>query len=220
MTSKNKRILGVIVIVLVIAGLYRTSKKSQNSVNAPELTEAPEKAAALTPAQDHKETLSELPQPHNTPEMAATSTLNDKNKAEPQIKLDETKVFTIRNNMKFSLAAMYVAQKAYFAEYNRFSTDFKDVGFSWPENQIADYKIGFMDSNMDQIINPNEISSLAKDINLQDLRSFCKYDCTIRSDGFEVITATNLDSDPDLEIWIINENKVMKQVFDDLAPRK
>lgn len=131
------------------------------------------------------------------------------------------KIQQVRRKMKSTLVSIYAAQTTFFAEYNRYSVDFKETGFSLDMNSSKlDFKFGFIDSDSDQYIEPNQYSNLSKQFKLQDVRKFCKAGCTIRADGFEAIIATNLDNDSDLDVWTINEKKEMEHVFDDLAPPK
>lgn len=134
------------------------------------------------------------------------------------VKLTPEKIKQVRIKMKSSLSSAYVAEQAYFAEFEKYSVDFKEMGFYLDlNNQALDFKFGFMDSDSDKFIEANQYSSLSKDIKLQDARKFCKAECTIRNDGFEVMSATNLDNDDDLDVWTINQNKELEHVFDDLA---
>lgn len=125
------------------------------------------------------------------------------------------KVQQVRSSMKVSLAAIYAAQMAYQSEYEGYSSDLNAIGFRIDDGP-QDFKVGFPESNSDMILGKSTYTDLAKNINFQDLLRHCLHGCTSSKDQFEVIVASNLDADDDLEVWVINERKEMIQVIDDL----
>jgi len=155
--------------------------------------------------------------------------------------LTPEQIEAIRTEMKVSLAAMYGAEKSYFSEYGRYTTDFNQLGYS-PERREINIKTGFVAAyqpenplktedprfmSFDEFFSeyppkggqdPLKFSPSAEGFRLADVSRFCRQGCTASESGFEIISASNLDGDPDLDVWTINEKKELVHAFDDLAP--
>ncbi len=145
--------------------------------------------------------------------------------------------------MKVSLAALYAGQKSFFAEYSRYSTDFLALGYS-PEGSLK-HKTGFLrpynpkeatsptEQSGRQILSTDELNDLyereqgpnklfsitpeAKKISLEMAARFCRNGCTADGEHFEIFAVANLDEDPDLDVWLIDETKTILHANDDLA---
>jgi hypothetical protein len=50
---------------------------------------------------------------------------------------------------------------------------------------------------------------------VRDLERHCRRGCTASRDRFEMVAAFNLDADPTLDVWIINESKELIHIVDD-----
>jgi hypothetical protein len=168
----------------------------------------------------------------------------------PEGEFQLTKAQEIRSSMKVSLAALYAAQKAFYSEFGRYSTDFHALGYS-PGGENMQYKTGFLRAYLPkQGRSPSEATQgpvLSHDdldadlrrksssgsagakglsfapgmeyVRLEQAAGFCRDGCTASETGFEILSVANLDQDPDLDVWVINENKEMLHVQDDLAVR-
>ncbi len=151
--------------------------------------------------------------------------------------LTEQEIRVRRSEMKLSLSAMYGAEKSFFSEFHRYTTDFNGMGYA-PEREVITIKTGFivpyypakLVGNEDpRLMSYDEYytserrpSSVAyapgvENIRLGDLSNLCKMGCTATDTGFELISATNLDADDDLDVWLINHRKELLHVQDDLA---
>ena len=149
----------------------------------------------------------------------------------------------IRSSMKVSLAALYAAQKSFYSEYARYSTDFNALGYS-PEDETFRHKTGFLKtftpleptsetearsrqvSSFDELDayyrerDPNgrlPFSPETESLDLEDAARFCRKGCTASETEFEILSAANLDDDPELDVWLIDETKMLVHVNDDLA---
>lgn len=146
----------------------------------------------------------------------------------------------IRGELKLVLSGIYSAEKAFFSEAGRFSTDFDVLGwmplarelkvkagflypYSPPPDEFRDRGDRF---DTDQLVEASQVyddpqsrmvyAETARKVSLRTLGSYCEMNCTADAKGFEVIAAANLDEDDDLEIWRINDRKELVQVFDDV----
>lgn len=225
MADKTKKQLAGIIVILVFVPLFIGVFKIYETIHAPTDSKEPSHTYNDTnltseegvPPARYSTDPAIAGLVSETVVLNAPSQKSDNKEAKKE-KLTPQKIQQIRIKIKSTLAAIYTSEAAYFAEYNRYSVDFKEMGFYVDlNNSNLDFKFGFSDSDSDQFIEANQYSALAKDFKLQDVRKFCKADCTIRAGGFEAIIATNLDDDDDLDVWTINEKKELEHVFDDLA---
>lgn len=171
----------------------------------------------------------------------STSTISDlEGSPDPSLPPQSLDVQNARISMKATLNSIYIAEKAYFAEYARYSTDLLHLGWT-PEGNPLVMKAGFLrpfqpanlapeeDSrrlNTDIFLNDRnaldqsgkryEYDTQAKSVELNSLTKYCQAGCTASADSFELIAASNLDDDPTLDIWVINERKILTQISDDL----
>lgn len=158
----------------------------------------------------------------------------------------EKEIQEIRVGMRVSLAALYGAQKSFFSEYNRYASDFDALGYS-PEEKVFRFNTGFLrpyypsasrstpvEREAQQIhsyesIVEREIREMGQaghkfspemqNVRLEEAASFCRNSCTASETQFEMISVANLDEDPDLDVWLMNDKKELVQVQDDLAPQ-
>lgn len=151
------------------------------------------------------------------------------------------KAMRIRSEMKLSLSGIYAAQRAFFTESGRYTTDFDVMGWM-PTVQKLSAKVGFLYPfqppqdefndrpdrfDTDQLVesslsyeDPDSHFSYAEsatDVSMRSLGSFCEASCSADANHFEVIAAANLDDDEELDVWRINDRKELTHVFDDLA---
>lgn len=147
----------------------------------------------------------------------------------------------IRTEIKISLSGLYAAERAFFAEAGRYSTDFDVVGWM-PTSQKLSAKVGFlypyqpppdeyrdrMDRfDTDQIVEASKTyedpeshmsyQDSAARVSLRSLGSYCEMNCTADATSFEAVAAANLDDDDELDVWRINDRKELVHLFDDLA---
>lgn len=148
--------------------------------------------------------------------------------------LSPKQIMLIRAQSKSLLATVYMGEVAFFQKHNRYTTDLKAIGYEPLKGTKFFAKFGFIDAfnsnqnianesthrkNSDAFIS-DELKYMpqAEGIELEKIRSYCQTGCSATNDKFEIILATNLDGDKDLDLWTINERKEMIHVFDDLAP--
>ncbi len=158
--------------------------------------------------------------------------------ASPSVVLSEEQIIERRAQLKASLAGLYTAQRAFHAEFDRYSTDLKALGWSPASPDLPAY-IGFMrafdhasEVNLPDGEVPGRLSTDAfvgstsdadrpyrydshSQIAVRELERHCRRGCTASRDRFELISAFNLDADPTLDVWIINESKELVHVVDD-----
>lgn len=148
----------------------------------------------------------------------------------------------LRNEAKLSLASNYVAMISFKAEWNRYTTDLRSAGFT-PNKSELSYKQGFInqfqpadkanqntnedfhstknltvdtyigeyDSQSEQIF---RYAPGVENINLDDYSSYCKQGCSASANQFEILLVLPLPNSNKVDVWTINERKVMQQVLD------
>lgn len=158
--------------------------------------------------------------------------------AKPAKALPPAEIEQARGGAKVALAANYAAQKSFFSEYRRYSTDLYASGWRPSELPLA-YKAGFLAPYFPAQLLPEEdprrmdtdailaehpardggpfYTPATEAISLAGLSAQCRSGCTASEHGFEMLVAFNLDADPTLEVWRINEKKELEQVVNDLA---
>jgi len=62
-----------------------------------------------------------------------------------------------------------------------------------------------------------KFSESIEKVDFYSAQQFCKKDCTASENHFEMISVANLDDDPDLDVWLIDDSKTIVHAFDDLA---
>lgn len=154
--------------------------------------------------------------------------------------LSEKEVTERRSAIKSTLFGVYTAEAAYFAEYNRYSSDLGHIGYlpnegtmkarfgflaphipvggvqpnEEPDRSTSDTFTSLRDESGDAIYNYDEYSQGAS---LGKYEQYCQSRCSVQEDTFEMISAVNLDNDETLDVWIIDHNKNLRHVVDDLT---
>lgn len=224
--SQRKWILyWVISGLLIIITLYFPLKK-------------PVREAAQQKSSQPETVAPPAPHPSTKSPDSATRSKTDKTEvkhADSVTAASPEEVKKIRTEIKVGLAGLYTAEKAYQAEYGRYTTDLTVIGWE-PMEAKSNIKVGFvmafnpkqlteresprsMDSEIlrDEIQSqgrtPFEVTARAKDIDLERYESYCQRGCTADETHFEIMASTHLGYGKP-EIWILNENKEIKQLND------
>ena len=113
-----------------------------------------------------------------------------------------------RTEANINLSSIYTAQKAYFAEHNKYSDVLVgDGGIGWKPEGTPRYTYGFAGQEGVNYFN----GSLNAPINL--LGSYSN----VGDNSFTVVAIGDIDGDGQPDVITINENKEIKIVQDDLA---
>jgi hypothetical protein len=119
---------------------------------------------------------------------------------------------------KLNLGAIYSTQTAYFGEHNTYagragtngSGAFADIKWMPPEDTNYAYYIG------DDCLNPTKLKVES------DCKPGANWPYSFRSQssahGFTALAIGNLDFDPCMDIWSVNDAKELRQLADDLNP--
>lgn len=224
MKSRRDKIIAAIILILVLFYFFTRKDPLLDSSDS-----------SLT----HKQKIALASRPIGEP-----LSLEDKNdettsasEAEKIGPLTTEELKNLRTQLKISLSQAYTAQAAFYADFQRYSTDLHFMGF-WlgPETK---FKLGFLEAfhpeklatvdgagedplrmTTDEIIRETKDASYAsfiKDIDLSDFRHFCKKNCSAGPKGFEVIVVTKLPGQ-DYDVWLINEEKKILHVKDGTLP--
>lgn len=226
--------IALFIVILILWGTWRALQTTDS---------APPDATSELALNKSDTALPKMPVIESTPKPIAPS----RPQVQPGVPPDPEKTPTpptaserIRTDMKMSLSSIYSAEKAFYAEAGRYSTDFDVIGWM-PVEQILTAKVGFLDPfatetdeyadrsdrlDTDQLVEASQsfdeiamrytYAESATRVNIRSLYSYCEQGCTANREQFEVIAAANLDEDDDLDIWRINERKELVHVSDDL----
>ena len=152
-----------------------------------------------------------------------------------------------RDNAKFALASTFTAMMSFKAEFDRYSTDLKSLGFS-PMQSEMNYKLGFVhqfrpsgsDNNgtnedwnseinltTDTFVGEVEPQSSQKykytpeseKIDMKDYAKYCVRGCTSSEGEFEILLVLPLPNSSRVDVWTVNERKEITQVLDGTAVR-
>jgi hypothetical protein len=139
------------------------------------------------------------------------------------------------------LAAGYTAQKAFAAEFERYSSDLVAIGIE-PQAPDVNFKMGFLSAlseraiedarekperfSTDAFINNDSWGSNqkfrytpeAEKISLESYARYCEHGCVASRNSFELMIAIPLDDKGHVDVWLMNEKKELKQVVDGTKP--
>ncbi len=101
---------------------------------------------------------------------------------------------------KTNLMGIFITQMAHFGEYNSYADNFEDLRWG-PEGRHR-YSYYLADDSILAPVNPQE---LPEEIYLE-----------ADDHGFQAAAVANLDSDSDLDVWIIDDRKNLRNVMSDL----
>jgi hypothetical protein len=132
----------------------------------------------------------------------------------------------LQSEMKIALSALWGAEKSFFSEYHRYSTDFNQIGYVPDEGRLLHAKVGFLRPFNPSHPNPNErpdnmsteslheanpdaysFSPEASEVTLADAARYCHEGCTASDTGFELVVVSKLNGR--LDVWTLNDRKVM-----------
>ncbi len=175
----------------------------------------------------------------NPAEISRVKRLDEDQQLKKQTLTDE-QLRERRSEAKMALASFYSGQKAFHAEYKRYSTDLKAIGWR-PNEPLIKYKIGFVaafrpssysDSeefredptrlDTDSYINDaaNELGEVFKyderveSVRLSDYETYCKKGCTADETGFEILVVMPLGNSGRVDVWSINDQKEIRLISD------
>ena len=153
------------------------------------------------------------------------------------------KIQALRNQARSNLSAAFSAQRAFRAEFGRYTTDLKAAGWA-PNNPNIAFKFGFLtefraDTNNDPPTDlredPRQMTTdsfigdryddmfnfryedSANSVALNEYSRFCRNGCTAKDDTFEIVMAVPLGDAQHVDVWMINEQKQMELVLDGIT---
>ena len=103
---------------------------------------------------------------------------------------------------KANLGAIYISEIAYFAEHNNYGSTFEEL--YWLPDGSTNYAY-FIGDDVVQAANGGPYS-LPYEVNVD-----------VRLNGFAAAAVGNIDNDDTLDVWIIDENKNLNNIINDLS---
>ncbi len=185
------------------------------------------------------------------PAPAATKTVVESAKPAPELQVrrkelpDAATLHELRSGVKLNLSTIYSAQKAFFSDYKRYSTDLIYVGWA-PNVAKMNFKLGFLQPFRPKTLSTSDgteedpsrldsdeflqtpfadsgdrfhYSKAAEAISLFDYEKFCRQQCTANSKGFEVLVVLPLGESGRVDVWSISDKKELRQLWDGVAQK-
>ena len=235
--QRNANYIGVAVIILLL--LMSSWKYLNPPQKQPAAVEADSGGAVAE--KDTDKNAAENLQPAITEKKYEEGAPKPKSEAKWS-KEDLAEIQQRRSNAKFALASGFTAQFAFHAEYERYTTDLKSLGFVPMQNEL-NYKMGFInqfhpaaDDNQSTHEDWDSTKNLTTDtfigeptdkpdqkftyapetnaINLHDYARYCERGCTASDQEFEMLVVFPLPHSDRVDVWIVNEKKEIQQVLD------
>lgn len=146
----------------------------------------------------------------------------------------------LRREAMASLKEMYVAEKAYHAEYNRYTTDMMSVTYL-PSAREMKFRMGFVDESringafdptaaaedprrkdLDVFLDLNQYgtneqfhySKSLENHQLNNYRHLCQNGCTADQESFEVLLVMPLGEERGVDVWSIQQDKTITLLQD------
>jgi hypothetical protein len=155
----------------------------------------------------------------------------DSRTGDPPLSLQE--IERIRSQVRVSFAGLYTGEKAFFAEYGRYTTDLALTGWIPPQTRM-NFKLGFLSAyEPEKFLERESPRAMDSDsfaherdpemrerfeysrgnaaINLQEYQTYCKEGCTANAKRFELIGVIDFGNGH-REVWGINDRKELKQL--------
>lgn len=149
--------------------------------------------------------------------------------------LAHRQIFAIQRVARADLLLMYEAERQFFNEHGHYTTDMKALrvfpkkvmfafGFTKPANFTKELARAGAEPQVDNVVKLGEALKLdfgyspktkVREISWAELAAVCP-DCTATESGYKVIAAANLDDDPQLDIWTIDQDGHIEHLKDDL----
>ncbi|MCO5142595.1 MAG: hypothetical protein M9962_05855 [Oligoflexia bacterium] len=230
MKSKVISVFGIILVMTVIFFALYHSKSTQNSIQENSSESNIDDSAAessFEPAQQEEN------------ERLVETQKNLKIQKDEHKELTAKEIESIRREMKITLAAMYAAQKSFYSEFGRYSTDLLSIGY-FPSDKEVKIKFGFLEPyvpstaargedprrlDSDQLLASTKkeerwvYEKTSKNIQLGDYRSYCANRCTASDRHFEVMVVAQFRDGSNPEIWTIDDKKNLLQISDGTSER-
>jgi type IV pilus assembly protein PilA len=106
-----------------------------------------------------------------------------------------------QSEAKRNLGAIYIAETSFFAQYSVYGKTFEEIGYQSERRTIYSYFL----SSQEQI--PSQVADYSIPPNIK---------AYVHENKFQAIAVGNLDSDPTLDVWVIDQNKNLKNVVNDV----
>lgn len=138
----------------------------------------------------------------------------------------------VYSEIKNQLASLYTAEKAFYAEYNRYSSDLKAIGWL-PDPGESDVKVGFAEASTGEAIEGEDpearmdsdylqqqsipdasytYSKWADGLSVKNLSGQCRNGCRASEHRFEIMAVSRTGPQGKPEVWTINDDKEIIKV--------
>jgi len=192
--------------------------------------------------------LAKVEAPPQKAELASTGTTSPQEAKDPELmatkssvgEVSEEERQRIYSEVKTSLSSMYTAEKAFFAEYNRYSSDLKAIGWE-PSPGEMNVKVGFADTGVVANLTEGEepdtrmdsdfyvdqstpdisygYSKWAEGLSLKNLSGHCRNGCRASENRFEIMAVSRTGPKGEPEVWVINDDKEIIKVEEKVESR-
>lgn len=233
--NTNQKYLFVVVVVGLFGFFYYQRQAHQNPPSP--VTVA---ADATVPAPALPKTGSETSPPTSNDAAAnavaanssAAATAAANAKTDGPGEMNEEMRQKVYSEIKTQLASLYTAEKAFYAEYNRYSSDLKAIGWL-PDPGESDVKVGFAEATTGEVIEGEDpearmdsdylqqqsipdasytYSKWADGLSVKNLSGQCRNGCRASEHRFEIMAVSRTGPQGKPEVWTINDDKEIIKV--------
>lgn len=232
--STSQKYLFAAVVVGLLGFFYHHHQTQQNAASAVTTTEAPATAQSLP--KTGNETAAQATSGDSTANTAsnpsAASAPATNAKADSPGEMSEEMRQKVYSEIKTQLASLYTAEKAFYAEYNRYSSDLKTIGWL-PDPGESNVKVGFVEGSTGEVIEGEDpearmdsdylqqqaipdasytYSKWADGLSLKNLSGQCRNGCRASEHRFEIMAVSRTGPHGQPEVWTINDDKEIIKV--------
>lgn len=139
-----------------------------------------------------------------------------------------------QSEAKTSLSLAYTGEKSFIAEWNVATSDVQSLGLEASNDLTQRYQIGFAQPAVAQWdvigIDPSTHDparsdteklgrQLKNDLGAPFAELAAKYcpDCVVDGENFKIVAIGNLDADETLDVWTMDQDRLIKNISDDTS---
>lgn len=146
-----------------------------------------------------------------------------------------------RKEVKTALAVLFIMQRTFLAEHNRYTSDVAMMNHDFPEE--LGFKFGFAKAYSPDVLAEGERPSStntdfllgeplaqerttrlqykaeASQINLQEFLHFCRNKCEVTENSFEAIAVMPIPGGDDVDVFLVNDKKEIFHVYNGMTKK-
>lgn len=224
-----------VAVVVGLLGLFYYQRQAHQNIPSADI--AADDTTMAAPALPKTGTEASAPTPSDSAAIAATNpsiatTVGANSKSDGPSEMNEETRQKVYSEIKTQLSSLYTAEKAFYAEYNRYSSDLKAIGWL-PDPGESDVKVGFAEGTTGEVIEGEDpearmdsdylqqqsipeaaytYSKWADGLSVKNLSGQCRNGCRASEHRFEIMAVSRTGPQGKPEVWTINDDKEIIKV--------